>query len=213
MPDRFARPHFKQQNTQPGRKPRRPGKNRRSPFILVLLILLWSACLGWGFATASDLPTRSTPAQRAELQALNSEIGTVDVVPSQHQFGKELYLENCATCHIGVPPEVLPTQTWRQLIQDPQHYGQIITPLVDPTRLLVWNYLRTFSRPTTVEESTPYRVADSRYFKALHPKLRFPQKVTLNSCATCHPGVSQYDFRSLKPEWQTDPPQEKGFSQ
>ncbi len=42
------------------------------------------------------------------------------------------------SCHIAIPPTVLPTQTWRNLLEDPQHYGATLKPLVDPPRILVW---------------------------------------------------------------------------
>lgn len=161
---------------------------RRQRFFLLALVLLWSVVLGWGLARAADVP-----------------VGTVDVIPVNQQLGQQLYLENCATCHIGIPPAVLPDETWRQLIQDPQHYGQTITPLVDPSRLLVWTYLRDYSRSIEDNEPVPYRVSDSRYFKALHPKVNLPQPARLGTCISCHPGVGQYDFRSLTPQWQNAP--------
>ena len=192
-------------------------KRGRSPIVLLLLVLLWSICMGFGFAWAAELPDRSDrsdlpfPVTADSLAPSNmiaqttGAIGTVDVVPPKHQLGQDLYLENCASCHIGVPPEVLPTATWLQLIQDSQHYGQQLQPLLDPTRLLVWNYLRSFSRPYLESETTPYRVADSRFFKALHPKIKFSTKPKLEGCITCHIGAQQYDFRSLAPQWQSDP--------
>lgn len=131
--------------------------------------------------------------------------GLVDPVPPRYQLGYELYLQNCATCHIGVPPQVLPTETWQQLLQDPQHYGQKLRLLVDPPRLLVWNYLRTFSRLQAKEEEVPYRVEVSRYFKALHPRVKLPQPTNLGTCASCHPGAAQSDFRQLTPEWELSP--------
>lgn len=134
-----------------------------------------------------------------------SDVGTVDVVPRQHQLGQELYLENCATCHVGVPPQVLPSETWLELIQDSQHYGVRLQPLVDPTRFLVWNYLKASSRQLLPEETTPYRVRDSRYFKVLHPKVELPRPLSLSSCVTCHPGATRYDFRSLTAEWKDAP--------
>jgi hypothetical protein len=142
-------------------------------------------------------------------QALNAAqppaIGTVDVVPESQQLGQQLYLENCATCHIGVPPAVMPTQTWRDLLRDSQHYGTELKPLVDPQRLLVWNYLRAFSRQAIASDRIPYRVDESKPFKILHPKVKLPRPVRLSSCATCHPGTSQYNFRSLTPEWDNSP--------
>jgi mono/diheme cytochrome c family protein len=161
---------------------------------LFLLILLWSVAIGWGLALATEAqPT---------AQAGSDAIGTVDPVPSRYQLGQELYLENCASCHIALPPSVLPTQTWQQVLQDSQHYGVKLPPLVDPPRLLVWNYLQYFSRSQSKAEETPYTIDDSRYFKALHPRVKLPRPVQISSCAVCHPSAAQYNFRRLTPEWQ-----------
>lgn len=196
----------------------------RSPVVLFLLLLLWSIVVGWGLAQATEVPRHSEPTSsesikssvvRSELAESTStqnltlstqnSVGTVDFIPQRYQLGQELYLENCASCHIGLPPAVLPTQTWRDLLQDSQHYGRQLTLLVDPQRLIVWNYLQAFSRPQTTEEETPYRVGQSRYFKALHPKVKLPQPVTMASCVSCHPGAGTYDFRTLSSEWQNAP--------
>ena len=183
--------HFKRRSSKINSS--RPRRQRRSPIVLVSLLLVWSLCLGWGLAHAIEAPQPS------------AVIGTVDVVPDRYKFGQELYLENCATCHIGVPPSVLPAHTWRDLLQDAQHYGVEIKPLIDPPRRLVWNYLQTFSRQVAVDEKVPYRVSESQYFKVLHPKVALPRKLNLSSCATCHPGVSQFNFRSLTAEWENAP--------
>ncbi len=151
--------------------------------------------MGWGLAIATN-------AQPSPKQDAASEIGTVDIVPSRFQLGQELYLENCATCHIALPPAVMPTQTWQRLLQDPQHYGVTLPQLVDPPRLLIWNYLRNFSRPLLKEEPTPYRVGESRYFKALHPNVKLPRPVDVSSCVSCHSSATEYNFRRLSPEWE-----------
>ncbi|AFY89509.1 MAG: hypothetical protein CLLPBCKN_008159 [Chroococcidiopsis cubana SAG 39.79] len=169
-------------------KPHRP-KSKRSPAILFLLILAWSIAAAWVLAMA----THAQPAN------------TIDAVPQRYQLGQELYLENCATCHIAVPPAVLPVQTWQRLLQDTQHYGVQIKPLVDPPRILVWNYLRFASRPLNQDEEIPYRIANSRYFKALHPKVKLPKPTQLSSCVTCHPNANAFNFRSLTSEWENSP--------
>ena len=99
-----------------GNNSSKPRRQRRSPIVLVALLLVWSLCLGLGLAQAIEAPQPS------------AVVGTVDVVPDRYKFGQELYLENCATCHIGVPPSVLPTQTWQGLLQDSQHYGVEVKP-------------------------------------------------------------------------------------
>ncbi|WP_250123146.1 diheme cytochrome c [Chroococcidiopsis sp. CCMEE 29] len=169
-------------------------QKRRSPLILFLLILVWSLTLGWGLALATHAQTSTSGATT-----------TVDPVPQSYQLGQELYLENCASCHIALPPAVLPTETWRQILQDSQHYGQQLTPLVDPARLLVWNYLQNFSRSVAKDEETPFRLNNSRYLKALHPKVKLPRPVQISSCVSCHPSAAEYNFRRLTPEWEKSP--------
>jgi hypothetical protein len=66
----------------------------------------------------------------------------------------------------------------------------------------MWNYLKAFSRPEVANKPIPYRMKESRFFKALHPKVDFPQPVSPSSCVTCHPGAAQFDYRSLR---DTDP--------
>ncbi|MFH7030650.1 MAG: cytochrome C [Heteroscytonema crispum UTEX LB 1556] len=175
---------------------RKSRQDKRSPIGLIMVILAWSLAMGWLLAMATN-------AQGATPKATQgAEVGTVDVVPAQYQLGQQLYLENCASCHIALPPAVLPTQTWKNLLQDSQHYGAQLKPLIDPPRILVWRYLQTFSRVQLQDESTPYRVNDSRYFKALHPGVKLPRPVQIGSCVSCHPSASDYNFRRLSSEWE-----------
>ncbi|MBD2356280.1 cytochrome C [Tolypothrix sp. FACHB-123] len=174
---------------------RQSNKLKRQPLGLLLVVLAWSLAMGWLLSLASNVQG-ATP---------NTEIGTVDVVPAQYKLGQELYIENCATCHIALPPAVLPSQTWKNLLEDSQHYGAQLQPLIDPPRILVWRYLQFFSRAQRKDEETPYRVKDSRYFKALHPKVKLPQPVQINSCVSCHPSATDYNFRRLSPEMENSP--------
>ncbi|NDJ19244.1 diheme cytochrome C [Myxacorys almedinensis] len=167
-------------------------RRKRAPLWLIGIVLAWSLAVGLGLA-------RAIAAEPAP------QITTVDAIPPRHQAGQQLYLETCATCHIGIPPAVLPTQTWRELLRDPQHYGAELQPLVDPPRYLVWNYLKFASRQVAPEENVPYRIAQSKYFKILHPNIELPQKATLSSCIACHPGTNQFNFRSLSPPWKKAP--------
>ncbi len=160
---------------------------KKNPVGILLVILIWSIAMGW-------LLTLATNVHSAEPV---SEIGTVDVVPAEHQLGQKLYLENCSGCHIAIPPSVLPTQTWKNLLEDEQHYGARLKLLVDPPRILVWRYLSTFSRPHKQEERTPYRVNKSRFFYALHPQVKLQRPVQLVNCLSCHPSAREYNFRQI----------------
>lgn len=188
------------------RRPRPRAKPLR--FFLLLLILLSSICFGLIMAQATETMAFSQQSvELAQTETDNSSsalVGTVDPVPPRYQLGQEIYLKNCGTCHIPLPPQVMPTQTWQQLLQDSEHYGVKISLLKDPYRLILWNYLQIFSRPLDREEPIPYRMAQSRYFKALHPLVKLPRPLNPISCATCHPQADSFNFRSLAPNWEGD---------
>ncbi len=179
-------------------------RRRRRLGVVWFVLTIWVVSLSWGLTAISS--AQYLPNSPSIQQQASNDIGTVDRVPPRFQLGQQLYLENCATCHIGVPPQLLPTQTWQQLLQDAQHYGMVIQPPVDPSRLLIWNYLQAFSRPLTIkEEQIPYRLDRSRYFKALHPRGEFSQPINLKGCVTCHPAAPEFNFRKLTSQWDDAP--------
>ncbi len=118
------------------------------------------------------------------------------------ELGRELYIENCGSCHIPIPAEVLPTNTWQKILEQPRdHYGESLPNMANITARLIWSYLRSYSRPTLEGEITPEFVTNSRYFTALHPLVELPRPVSYQSCQLCHPGAASLDYRSLTPEW------------
>ena len=130
-------------------------------------------------------------------QALSYSLVRVD--SNNYQLGQELYVQNCSSCHIPIPAEVLPTDTWQEILEKPgKHYGTSLPKLSSINIRLIWSYLRTSSRPLLERELQPEFVTQSRYFKALHPKVDLPKPVTHQSCILCHPGASQLDYRTLR---------------
>ncbi len=152
--------------------------------------LVFSVCslLGWGLSAWSQ---QSEPAQ-----------------PSQGslRLGAELYVQRCGSCHLAVPPQTLATDTWRILIQDPNHYGVQLAALPRLDFNLIWPYLRTYSRAINPGETTPYRLGQSRFFRILHPDVRLPQPIGLGSCLSCHPAAQQLDYLTLAPNWEQQQP-------
>ncbi len=161
--------------------------SRKFSPILLLVIFLWSMSLGWGMAVAFDRPAGEGVFNKS-----------VDPVTKPYQLGQEFYLQNCSSCHIPVPPEVLPTATWKKILENPEeHYGTKLPQLYGPKRLVIWTYLRNFSRSLKAEESVPNVIAQSRYFRALHPQVQFSEPVSVKTCVTCHPGANKFNYRTL----------------
>ena len=161
--------------------------SRKYSPILFLIICSWSTVLGLGMAVSFDLPTGEMVANKS-----------VDPVTKSYQLSQEFYLEKCSSCHIPIPPEVLPTATWKTILENPEdHYGVKLEPLYGLQRLLIWNYLRDFSRPLKANEAEPQYIARSRYFKALHPQIEFNQPVSVKTCITCHPSAAKFNYRDI----------------
>jgi hypothetical protein len=174
--------------------------------LLFGLVLLWSVLGGLGLAQARSRNTSHQTVGTIAQAVTPAPEGMVDPVSPEFQLGQELYLENCASCHVGLPPATMPTETWRTVLTNPTHYGVQITPISEPSIYVVWNYISFYSRPLRSNEATPYRLRSSRYFRVLHPKVEFGgDRLTVRSCVACHPGAEQYDYRSLTPEWEDAP--------
>ncbi|MDX2273447.1 MAG: hypothetical protein NW237_16045 [Cyanobacteriota bacterium] len=121
---------------------------------------------------------------------------------TQAQIEQSNYVQACGSCHLALPAEVMPSQTWQRLLLDNNHYGQQIPLPTGVPLQLAWNYLKQNSKSLLTRESVPFRLADSRYFKALHLQVDFPRPVRVTSCVDCHLGTDQGNFATLKPEWQ-----------
>jgi hypothetical protein len=115
---------------------------------------------------------------------------------SNIELGQDIYLKNCSSCHIPIAAEVLPIETWRALLSNPQqHYGQSLPKMVGLTQYLMWQYLSANSRSLLKDEPLPMYVANSRYFKALHPQVELPKPANIQTCTSCHPNASKLDYR------------------
>lgn len=162
----------------------------KAQVITFLLLGFWSLLLGLGAAFALD----------------NGTLKSTDLVPSRYQLGYESYLETCSGCHLPIPPAVLPIESWKRLLEQPdKHYGTSLTGFNRLTQRLMWDYLSTFSRPLSINEPLPLYVEQSRYFKALHPRVDLPKPTSSKTCLVCHPKAEQFDYRTLTPEWENAP--------
>jgi Dihaem cytochrome c len=156
--------------------------------ILLLLCLSLSLSLGWGMAKALDYSSRDSIGQIAR----EVDAGSID---------KTKYIEKCASCHLPIPAEVLPTETWQQILKKTQqHYGISIPQMDRLSTALVWSYLRTYSRSLLPNEALPFLVEDSRYFKALHPQVQLPKPTSDRTCLVCHPNGAQLNYRTVAGE-------------
>lgn len=130
-------------------------------------------------------------------RATASPYGMVDPVDAQQAVGYQIYIEQCATCHVALPAAVLPTQTWQTLVTDPAHYGVSLAPISRFNQQLMLQYLQTYSR-FSQSDRIPYRLQGSPYFQALHPNVDLPQPLNLSSCTGCHLSAAEQDYTGAR---------------
>ena len=167
---------------------------------LIFGVSLGLALVAGNFGSWLVQAQTSSPPRALEGQVENVRPGEL---PPRYQLGLELYVKNCSSCHLAIPVEVFPAETWRETLLQTYHYGKQVEIPLSTEKLLIWQYVRDFSRSLTEKEPTPYYFADSRYFRALHPKVTLPKPLNTLSCQQCHPGADVGNFRKLTAEWDT----------
>ena len=175
---------------------------RPSRLFIGFLAFSLSLLLGIGMAVATDTST-SPYIDAAAVAAAPVPYGMVDPIAPPLEASYRIYLNECATCHVALPPAVLPTQTWQILAIDPAHYGLTLTDITAFERQLIVNYLQAYSRSHTSRDPLPFKLADSDYFYALHPQVALPQPLNLRTCTSCHLLATTQNYRNLTPS--TDP--------
>lgn len=166
---------------------------RFSMLIASFLAFTISILLGSGMAAAIDTGrATSTPLKNAD-----TAYGMVDPINSRLEASYRIYLNECATCHVALPPAVLPTQTWQILAVDSAHYGLTLSDITAFEKQLIVNYLQAYSRPHKSSASTPFRLSNSDYFQALHPQVNLPQPLNLRTCASCHLSATSQNYRDI----------------
>ena len=159
-------------------------RKKRSQIVLGLLSIAFSLVLS-GMLKAS--------AQTSSAQSDNP-YGMVDPVAESHAAGYEIYVERCATCHVAIPPALLPLEAWPTIITDRAHYGVTLPDIPPFDQQLMVNYLQTYSRSYRGRGATTFRLSDSDFFTALHPNVTLPEPLNLRSCTSCHLGAAEQDY-------------------
>ncbi|HIK37672.1 MAG: diheme cytochrome c [Geminocystis sp.] len=163
-------------------------KKRKVKTIILGVVVMLSILMGG--VTAENLKGMNSQWQGG------SQHKSVDKTSENFKTGESLYLQTCGSCHIAIPPAVLPTETWKTILENPNnHYGTKVVGMNRLTQLLMWQYLLHYSRGLLKDEPEPKFIAQSRYFFALHPQVEFTKPITHSGCIECHPRAKEYYYR------------------
>jgi cytochrome c551/c552 len=118
--------------------------------------------------------------------------------------GAALYQDECASCHMAYPPELLPARSWQKILSRlDQHFGDNAS--LEPGALQsLQQYLKQNSADVVMTrrarrllrsipaQSTPVRISELAYIRRRHDEIpqRYitanPQVKSLSNCIACH---------------------------
>lgn len=130
----------------------------------------------------------------------------------------EIYMNECASCHFGFQPGLLPKRSWIKMMGTLEdHFGTdasldekdreyILKYLVDNSADNVSGYKRSRKMDSSIPRyDTPIKITDVPYFKREHneiPKRLITQKEvgSLSNCTACHTSAKKgiYSERAIK---------------
>ena len=111
------------------------------------------------------------------------------------------YQQECAACHVAYPPGMLPTGSWKRLMNDlPHHYGTDAS--LDPATLKevgTWLNANAGTYKRVREEPPQDRITRSAWFIRKHDEVssaawKRPAVKSAANCIACHTRSDQGDF-------------------
>jgi mono/diheme cytochrome c family protein len=133
-------------------------------------------------------------------------------IQTTHKAASALYKEECSSCHMAYPAQLLPARSWTKILNHlDQHFGDNAT--LDSTTLeQLHQYLQANSADvigsrrsrrllrSIAGDSTPLRISQLPYIRRQHREIpaRYisgnPQVKHLSNCIACHQGAEQGAF-------------------
>jgi mono/diheme cytochrome c family protein len=111
------------------------------------------------------------------------------------------YAQECAACHVAYPPGMLPSASWRRLLNDlPRHYATDAS--LDPAtvdELATWLSANAGTYKRVRETPPEDRISKSAWFIRKHDEVpaavwQRPAVKSAANCTACHTQAAQGDF-------------------
>lgn len=124
-----------------------------------------------------------------------------------------IYQEECGACHMAYPPGLLPSASWRRIMNELEdHFGesaeldeqttQILTGFLDENAADRSNYRRSRAMMNKIQSPdglAPLRITDLPYFRHEHDEIpqriiKLPEVGSLSQCNACHLNAERGSF-------------------
>lgn len=110
-----------------------------------------------------------------------------------------LWRQECGSCHLAYPPELLPAASWRKLMDGlDQHFGSDASLSAKENRAIS-EYLLSKAGSRWRALDAPLRISETSWFQHEHDEIaaavwkRAAIKTPAN-CGACHAGADHSDF-------------------
>ncbi|MBI1422362.1 MAG: diacylglycerol kinase [Gammaproteobacteria bacterium] len=131
---------------------------------------------------------------------------------TSNQDARTLYKEECASCHMAYPAELLPARSWQAILGKlDKHFGDNAS-LDSATQQRLLQYLQANSADAAATRlaqrqqrsipaaTTPLRISETAYIRRKHDEIPArlitanPQVKSLSNCIACHQGAERGVF-------------------
>lgn len=168
-----------------------------------------------GYALLTSILTFSFYGMGQSLASSDNEYEEHDSDQMEYKDGKQrasgkqnpLYVDECGSCHMAYPAQLLPAASWRKIMRGlDDHFGEN-AEIDAPTRQALENYLLQASSSGAYQKlfrnlgnRAPLRITELPYFVHEHDEIpsRFIQandKVSsLSQCNACHQNAERGQF-------------------
>ena len=121
-----------------------------------------------------------------------------------------IYYSECAECHVAFPPDLLPSNSWKKIMDDlHEHFGSN-AQVDDQIRKQIEGYLLANSGATlgVKKDGSDLRITQTLWFNRMHGKSkRYFDNLSVGSgsnCAVCHSHATDGRFDENKIPANTD---------
>lgn len=114
----------------------------------------------------------------------------------------EIYVDECGSCHVPFPAELLDGATWTALLKDLSKHFDVDAGIDSSALSSIAGYLDKHARRKAGPQSPApqLRLTKSPWFRQMHQDMysgEWPKVRTPSNCVACHPGAQQGRYTEL----------------
>ena len=148
-------------------------------------------------------------ARRLQPMAFAGALSLLVFLPPAHADGPGLqqgptlltYRQECGSCHLAYPAGLLPSRSWRRIMDGlDRHFGTDASLDAPATQqIAAWLQAHAADRGRMAAEPPQDRISRSTWFERTHRRIdaavwQLASVRTAANCAACHAGAAQGDF-------------------